>query len=383
MIKCVVWDLDDTLWQGILKERDRLHLTKDRKELLQAIDEAGILQSIASRNEKGAAEKKLREFGIVEYFLYPQYSMHSKAVSIRKIAEALNIGTDSLVFVDDSEFELAEVSYFLPEVRTYHSKNQWGEFLGEIVAGIDEANALLPEDRKVTYESKNRRGFYLIDALREREAANFAGTREDFLKGCRMIMVIRHGTEADIPRVCELAARTNQFRSFSQSVDEHFCREYIKEMKFTRGECNSTDAKPVIGEGLSMGGIKKALYVAELSDRFANYGIIGMCFASRKDASVIMEQFCISCRVEGRGAANAFLHSVSQLAMEEMETERLQCLYMETDRNMPMMILLKTIGFHINSRQEGVFTYELENKPQDFRYGWIEIRKEGGDCRMP
>src|SRR5258708_39532021 len=117
-IKCVVWDLDGTLWQGTLLEGDDLILTPGMKGVIQELDNRGILQSIASKNDYVVAWEKLAAFGLDEYFLHPQINWANKSDSIKAIADKLGIGLDTFVFVDDQAFERDEVRYFLPEVAT-------------------------------------------------------------------------------------------------------------------------------------------------------------------------------------------------------------------------------------------------------------------------
>ena len=103
-IKCIVWDLDNTLWNGTLLEGDDVRLRDRVRETLLELDSRGILHSIASRNHAGTALARLREFGLEEYFLYPQINWGSKAASIGVIAESLNIGLDAICFIDDDPF---------------------------------------------------------------------------------------------------------------------------------------------------------------------------------------------------------------------------------------------------------------------------------------
>src|SRR4051812_11623982 len=91
-IKCVVWDLDNTVWDGTLLEDSEVTLRPHVVHLLKALDERGILHSIASRNDHAAAMAKLVDFGIADYFLYPQINWNSKASSVGQIAQDLNIG---------------------------------------------------------------------------------------------------------------------------------------------------------------------------------------------------------------------------------------------------------------------------------------------------
>ena len=121
-VKCVVWDLDNTIWDGILLETDDLKQLKLRAEVLkviQELDRRGILQSVSSKNDMEMAWPVVEKLGIAEYFLYPQIHWNAKSESIRQIAKSLNIGIDSLVLIDDSIFERKQVQSELPQVRTY------------------------------------------------------------------------------------------------------------------------------------------------------------------------------------------------------------------------------------------------------------------------
>ena len=115
-VKCVAWDLDNTLWDGVLLEDENVTLRDGVREIVETLDGRGILQSVASKNDPERATAKLREFGLNDYFLYPQISWNSKASSIRNIAAALNIGLDAVAFIDDQPFERDEVNFSLKEV---------------------------------------------------------------------------------------------------------------------------------------------------------------------------------------------------------------------------------------------------------------------------
>src|SRR5215207_8346865 len=115
-IKCVVWDLDNTVWDGILLEDPSVALRPGVAEVIRALDERGILHSVASRNDHALAMAKLAELGLAEYFLYPRINWNSKASSIEGIAGDINIGLDALAFVDDQPFEREEVAFSHPQV---------------------------------------------------------------------------------------------------------------------------------------------------------------------------------------------------------------------------------------------------------------------------
>jgi FkbH-like protein len=323
MIKCIVWDLDDTLWQGILAERDELVLSDEIRTLLNRMDQVGILQSIASRNQPAAAGEQLKRFGIDHFFLYPQYNLPSKAAAIEKIAEKLHIGLESIVFLDDSEFELEEVAYFLPKVQCFNRKEQWSAFCDTMEQTITALQ------HGMTYESKNRRVFFQIEGEKEAARLSFSDSRDDFLKSCHMTLNIDPATEEDLPRVMELIQRTNQFRIFLDKADGETCRTYMQDR-----------------DG------RKALLTARLKDRFGDYGIVGIAFLTE----YMIEQFCISCRVGGRGVAAAFLHAITQSIIRKYPDHQPECRFAPTDRNLPMLILLKSMGFAPQQSKEETIT---------------------------
>ncbi len=112
----VVWDLDNTLWEGVLLESDDVRLRPGIASVIATLDERGILHSIASKNEPEPALEKLREFGLHDYFLCPQIGWNAKSVSISRIRERLNLGLRNFLFIDDMPIERDEVSSEHPEV---------------------------------------------------------------------------------------------------------------------------------------------------------------------------------------------------------------------------------------------------------------------------
>jgi len=100
-VKCIVWDLDNTLWDGVLLEDGEVTLRPWVAEQIRRLDQSGVLHSIASKNDHQAAMAKLAELGLAEFFLYPQINWNSKSSSVQLIAKALNLGLDAFAFIDD------------------------------------------------------------------------------------------------------------------------------------------------------------------------------------------------------------------------------------------------------------------------------------------
>ncbi len=176
LCKCVVWDLDNTMWDGVLIEDgvEKIRLKPGIAEILKQLDDRGILISAVSKNNHDDAMAALKHFGIHEYFLFPQISWNPKSEGIRQVTESLNIGIDSILFVDDSSFELEQVKSFCPEVM--------------LLNALEYQNILGRPDCQVpvTEESRKRRLFYRDQQQRERAESNFRGQYLAFLRECNL-----------------------------------------------------------------------------------------------------------------------------------------------------------------------------------------------------
>ena len=128
-VKCIVWDLDNTLWDGILVEdgAEKLRLKPGIAEVIKSLDRRGILHSIASKNNFDEAMAVLKSHQLDEYFLHPQISWAPKSEAMKAIAQKLNIGIDTLMLVDDSDFERAEVQAACPTVMVLACRQVFGD----------------------------------------------------------------------------------------------------------------------------------------------------------------------------------------------------------------------------------------------------------------
>jgi methoxymalonate biosynthesis protein len=170
-VKCLVWDLDNTLWQGTLLEDGEVEVPEALRRTIEELDARGILQSIASRNDYDHAWERLEKLGLADYFVRPQIGWGRKSDSVRTIAEQLKFALTTIAFIDDQPTERAEVIHELPEVRTYEA-----ERAAELTA--------LPEfsPAQVTQDAANRRKMYQAGFQRERAEAEYTGSSDEFLR---------------------------------------------------------------------------------------------------------------------------------------------------------------------------------------------------------
>lgn len=312
-IKCVVWDLDNTLWQGVLLEDGQVSLRENIVNLIHTLDNRGILQSIASKNESETAIAKLEEFGLKEYFLYPQINWNSKASSIKEIATSLNIGLDAIAFVDDQLFELEEVKFTLPAILCINADK---------IGSILDMPVMNP--RFITEDSSIRRLMYISDIERQSAEKEFVGTADEFLATLNMNFTISTAKEEDLQRAEELTLRTNQLNTtgYTYSYDElnHFRK--------------SENHK---------------LLIASLEDKYGSYGKIGLALIECQADTWIIKLLLMSCRVMSRGVGTIMMNHIMSLAQKD--NVRLLAEFLSNNRNRMMYISYKFAGFK-----------EIENK---------------------
>lgn len=306
-VKLVVWDLDHTLWDGVLLEQACPPLNKHLLRVVVGLDELGVLQSIASRNDFEAAAAHLRRCGILEYFLAPRIGWSAKSHSVAAIAETLNLGLDSVLFVDDQDFELEEVRCAHPQVRTMQADHACG-LLDDVL--------IRPEI--LTQEAPRRRLMYLQDAARNRSEQDFSGPPEVFLGSLGLELTLGRACPADLERAAELVTRTNQLNSTG--------------IVYSKAELQAFLDSPA-----------HTLLVARLTDRFGDYGAIGIALLEAAADIWTLKLILVSCRVLSRGIGPILLRCLLQRAEAEQVVLRVD--FRDTGRNRPMQMALMMTGF--------------------------------------
>lgn len=322
-IKCLVFDLDETLWDGTLVESYDVKLKEGVKELLCELDRRGILMSISSKNDFSYAEKKLREEGIFDYFLVPQISWNPKSESISTISEELNLSVKEFAFIDDNETELDEVAYAHPDIMTLNASK-----LSEIL----ELDEFCP--RFITEDSRLRRKLYQNDLKRREDEREFHGTSEEFLATLNMKLSVSRVREGDLERVEELTRRTHQLNSTGRTFSFEELSALIHNDNYI-------------------------FLIASLENKYGDCGKVGIALLEKSEDAYIIKLLIMSCRVMTLGVGSAFLIHLSHLA--ERDEKRLLADFVFTDRNRIMYITYKMLGFDDDSDDdatEALLTYD-------------------------
>lgn len=327
-IKCVVWDLDNTLWDGILLEQESVTPRSEIVNLIKHLDERGILMSVCSKNDFDRANGQLVKFGLAEYMLYPQINWLPKSQNIRRIAELLNIGLDTFAFVDDSPFELDEVKQTLPMVTCVPISD---------VLEMTENPRFQGSSSK---DARNRREYYRTAMLRDETQSQYGDDFIGFIAHCGIRLTVRRYSDENFERISDLVQRTNQ-------------------LNFSGRKYSKADVENVIASE----GYEK--YVLECSDRYGSYGIVGFCVVGHSTDETDIEDFMLSCRVQGKFIEKAwFSHLITHHNSKMVKYLRVN--FSETARNRPAKQVLEALGFQAGRGRGMVLELSEGNLSCDF-----------------
>lgn len=317
-IKIMVWDLDNTMWDGILVEDgvDKLTLKSGITEIIKTLDRRGIINSIASKNDLEPAIEALKKFGLEEYFVFPQISWAPKSQALKKIVDDFNIGANTVAFIDDQIFERSEVMSVLPEVRTYDAE--------------DYKNILTrPEfNPEISSESASRRLQYINESERRELKSTYDGTEyESFLNDCKLQMQILQGDHQNIDRIYELTQRTNQM-NFSGT-------------RYTREDIESIFENP-----------KLNTFSLLCQDKFGDYGTVGfglVALPENPDDNPQVIDLAFSCRIQSKRVEHTFIAWLCKKYQAQGMT-KLEVRYIPTPRNKATAVVFDDMGFSISER---------------------------------
>ncbi len=318
-IKMVAVDCDNTLWKGVVGEQGPhgLELTPGHLALQQALvraHETGFLICLCSKNseEDVLAVLDQRDDMLLKRDMLAALKVdwNAKSGNIARLAEAFNIGLDSVLFLDDNEAEIAEVRANLPQVTAVTVPTD-GEALEDFVADL-----WLLDRHKATEEDRARTGLYRKEAERTRHQEK-AKSYEEFLESLAIELVARSPEAKDLPRLAQLTARTNQFNAAPEPWSE--------------GKATKECARP-----------DRLVRLIDVTDRFGSYGTVGLVAAVATDSALHVDQFLMSCRVLGRGIEHRMMNLLGTLAADSGAGEIVFDL-VQTSRNLPVQSFLEQV----------------------------------------
>ena len=338
-IKCVILDLDNTLWGGAIGddgmeniELGELGLGRaygDFQRWLKQLRERGIILAVCSKNNE---ENARRPFELhpdmvlrLEDIAVFVANWESKAENIRQIQQTLNISFSSMVFLDDNPVERNVVSSELPEVTVPELPQDPTRYL-EFLQGLN-----LFETVSFTHDDVVRTAQYQAEARRaEVKTSSFTG--KDFLESLEMIAAVEEFTDFNRPRVAQLIQRSNQFN--------------LRTLRYSGAEIANMVGDP-----------SRINLAFSLSDKFGDYGLISIIMLLKQsEDEYFIDNWIMSCRVLGRGMENFVLNAAAHAA-REAGSKQLRGEYVATSKNEIVKEHYKNLGF---KNQGGQWVLDLE-----------------------
>jgi FkbH-like protein len=324
--KCLVLDLDNTLWGGVVGEDGfegiALGPTPEGRPFLEFqkhilnLHRQGIILALNSKNNKEDALKVLREHPYMvlkeEHFAAVRINWQDKASNMRELAEELNIGIDSMVFIDDDATNRALVRHVLPEVGVVDLPEDPALFVHTLMR-MSDFNRL-----KITEEDRARGALYTAERKRT-EFQRTAGSLAEFLESLQLKVKVLDYDAFTKPRIAQLTQKTNQFNATTKRYTEEEIERMVRSGRYN-------------------------VKCFQAKDRFGDYGIIGTYIIEKGTDVWSIDTFLMSCRVIGKGVEHVIMAKLMEDA-KRAEIKQLLGTYLQTKKNVPMKDFFHTCGF--------------------------------------
>lgn len=323
--KCLVLDLDNTLWGGVIGESGingiKLGPTPEGRSFVEfqqyilSLYNRGVILAVNSKNNYEDAIEVIKTHPHMilreEHFAALRINWDDKVKNLKSLAQEINIGLDSMVFLDDDDFNREMVREFLPEVEVVDLPKDFSLYLNTIDdISFFESLTLTQEDigkGKMYSEEKQRR------TLKE-EVTDVA----EYLKLMKMEASICVNNPEHTARISQMTQKTNQFNMTTKRYSEKEVDTFIKSKDFV-------------------------VFTLSLADKFGDYGITGLVILKNEEDWEI-DSFLLSCRILGRKAENALMSYVSSFLLEQGSSKLLGS-YIPTKKNAVAANVYKDLGF--------------------------------------
>jgi len=341
-IKCIVLDLDNTLWGGVVGEDGISGIQlgndypgntfKEFQYALLGLRDQGVLLAIASKNNMidvvEVFEKHTDCPLNIDDFSAVQVHWEDKATSINKIVKELNIGLDSIVFFDDNPVERDWVKSQLPDVKVIDApKNPMGYINSLLDSSYFDRFSLTREDKERSDQYKRQE--------QRKKLYNSSNTVDDFLKDLKMKVTIGYVDDLTIGRVEQLVNKTNQFN--------------LTTKRYTRADID----KFVDNQGI-------VLWL-RVEDRYGDNGIVGVAIIENILADEwIINTFLLSCRVIGRKIETVFISEIVAMAKNN-NAKVISGQYIPTKKNNLVSTYYEQHGFALVDRKKGIWKFNLDS----------------------
>lgn len=325
--KCVVLDLDNTLWGGVIGddglagieigELGRGHVFTDLQLYFRQLKDRGILLAVCSKNDEATAREPFEKheemvLGLSDFAMFVA-NWEDKASNIRHIQQTLNIGMDSIVFIDDNPFERNLVRNMIPDICVPELPDDPADYLGFL------QNENLFETASYSSEDADRTGMYQAEAKRRESEASYENI-DDYLKSLEMVGEARPFESVRFPRIAQLTQRSNQFNLRTVRYTEDDIAEMAADDEYI------------------------TLYYT-LRDRYGDHGLVSVVIMKREsEDTVFIDTWLMSCRVLKRGMEEYIINKAVAYA-RDAGYDTIRAEYIPTPKNGMVKDIYTKMGF--------------------------------------
>ncbi len=352
--KCLVLDLDNTLWGGIIGEDGFNGIKlgddppgntyKEFQKSILTLWQRGIILAINSKNNAEDAIEVLNNHPEMvlrlHHFTSTQINWKDKATNMWEIAKEINIGLDSMVYFDDDPAERELIKRELPEVLTVDVPADSAYYKRALLDLNDfEVLSLSEEDRK--------RGEIYIQQKKREELKKKSLNLEEFYYSLKMKATFREVNSFAIPRVTQLINKTNQFNLTTRRYNETEIQKMCKNDEYL-------------------------IYSLKMEDRYGDNGIVGVAIIKKNSECWLIDTFLLSCRVIGRTIETVFLNHIANEALSE-GNYCLKGIYVPTQKNKLVKDFFIKHNFHLIDKEKDVTFWQYDIRKEKILFpAWIE-----------
>lgn len=339
--KAIIFDCDNTLWKGILGEDgpQGIEMTPDThsgeifhiiQQIAVYLSKQGIIVGLCSKNNAEDVMAVLAKAVLnPQYIVISKINWTDKVTNLKEIAAELNIGIDSLVFIDDSDFEVNLVREQLPEVTTLQVPKSLFNYPNFLLNQCHRLFNLTPNE-----DDKKKTEQYKIQAKRE-AAKNAAQNMEQYLASMHIVLDIHVNNISQIERIAQLTQKTNQFNLTTHRYTETQIEQFM----------NNTNSIVVS---------------VNVSDDFGDNGLTALSIITVEQNIAEIDTLLMSCRIIGRNIEYVFLDKIIEL-LAQKGIKKVKATYVATPKNIQVATLYDKVGFTLISTNDNISkTYELE-----------------------
>lgn len=343
--KALIFDCDNTLWKGVLGEDgfDKIKMYTEVQYLALELSKKGVIIGLCSKNNPNDVDEVLRDHKDMilreKDIVIKKVNWNDKVTNLEAIAKELNIGLDSLVFIDDSDFEINLIKDKLPMIETFQVPQKEYEY-SMLIRKISN----LFYNPSQTNEDANKLQMYKAQ-IQRKDAEQTIGNIEDYLKSLELEISVYIDDLEQIPRIAQMTQKTNQFNLTTQRYTENEIQKYV----------NAHDTNVI---------------AISVKDKFGDNGIVGLSIVNYLGEQAIIDTLLMSCRVLGRNIEYKFMDIILE-TIKEKNISLTQAEYSKTLKNIQVSDFYDKCGFQSKLKTDDKSIYEIKMdmyKPKKLNY---------------